>query len=196
MKRIVFQAANQRYRELAALTTPAVQTWCGATGWDYLFDQLDDGVNHNIERHRRVAELLNCYEAVMWLDVDITPCARRDLDLDWKFDGLYSLDYNGLCIGAFVYRNTDWSKWFLDTAVRLFPNPETVYFEVQDAVKKLTSLRVVKEHVGYIPQREIANRSSLESDRPGVFYHHWANQGYEQTLADARTRVDAFFSLP
>ena len=72
-----------------------------------------------------ILENLDSYEWVIWLDCDtlilnrtksIEDALKSSVD-DQIFDGkdvIFTVDHNGVNLGAFVVRNSDWSKVFLN----------------------------------------------------------------------------------
>lgn len=192
-ERLVLQAADSAYRELAALAEPGMRRWCRANAWSYSLEPLTGAAHPYVERYALIRRLLESYRYVFWLDLDVVPVTLDDIVYDPSADFHFSVDYNGWCAGAALYRAGSWSRWLIGMLLRL-PAALPHRLAEQDELKALLRLEAVKPHVRPFSELQIANPVSRLDGHTPTMFHAWANGSYVLAKEQVRDRVNSFLA--
>lgn len=156
--------------------------WAEECGYSYLIQRLPENENPLRSRYQPILKSLEFYDEVLWLDCDIVPVSRKPVACNPVFDVMISVDYNGLCAGAVLWKANALSRWICQ-GVRL-ALPVSGRMDDQTIIKQITGMPWMDNRIGWIPETEIANPCSRIEGDP-VLMHLWSSSDYKGVVAKA-----------
>lgn len=189
MAKLVLQAYNEKYSELAHASTKAVKRWAELTGYEYTLSKIYGSENPLRGRYRLILGCLHQFDEVIWLDCDVLPVAPRAIAAPPSFELSTSVDFNGLCSGATVWKPGPFSTWMCKGIIVALPQNGTE--DDQTVMKQIAGMPWASKMVGTIPESEIANPCSQLTSEPTLM-HLWSSSDYDGVVRKAKEMSEAF----
>jgi hypothetical protein len=198
---------SEDYQPLADVTLPGKQIYCQRYGYD-LISGVHAGVqNIGWDRIAVVAEWLNKYDAVMWIDCDavIMNYAKPLTDLMQPGDQfLVTADMYGINTGTFIAFNTPLVHQFLYAVRHAGPRlVEGHHWGEQEAIIRLLQSPPYNELARFLPQNAMNSYLNSMMGRPdwfmgnyqpGDFIVHLAGLPQDQKIMVARALASGAIS--
>jgi hypothetical protein len=184
------------YEQIAQLTRPTLARYAERHGYDLIGGLVTKSSRHlDWDRMARVANALDEYEAVMWIDCDakIMDESVRIQDRVNQFDDLVmTTDINGPNIGVFIARSTPIVRQFFYALNGMgYDCYKDHLWQVQAALCAILANPPYDSLVTWVPQREMNSYPHEMHDwpdydgwyEPGDWIVHLAGVANEKRLA-------------